>query len=86
MTRALLVLLLCAVTLALGLCTALVQTDNHERAHALSQLQRECEMLEAANAQAETLVSSHLPGQPNRPLSLRPERSGDIRAARTVRE
>jgi hypothetical protein len=66
--RAALVLLLCGLTLVLGLFTAVVQNGNHSRAAELSILQRQWEMCEAANAQARALTDAHLPGVPNLPL------------------
>jgi len=66
--RAALVLLLCGLTLVLGLITAVVQNGNHARAAELSFLQRQWEMREAANAQARALTQAHLPGVPNIPL------------------
>ena len=72
MIRAALVLMLCALTLVLGLFTAVVQNGNHARAAELSSLQRQWEMCEAANAQARALTQAHLPGVPN--MSLDPKR------------
>jgi hypothetical protein len=63
--RASLVLLLCGLTLILGLWTTIVQTQNHSRAAQLSILQRQWEMRDAANAQARTLTEAHLPGGSN---------------------
>jgi len=73
MTRALLAILLSLLTLALGLWTCLVQSSNHERASELAHAQREWEMLDAANAQAEATVSAHVWGMPN-------ERTSESRA------
>jgi hypothetical protein len=81
MTRTLLALGLCALTLALGLWAALIQCDNHARARDLAELQRQCEMIEAANAQAQALVSSHVPGRANRvakPSSKPSERAPEV--------
>lgn len=74
MIRAALVLLLCGLTLVIGLCTTIVQNGNHARAAELAMLQRQWEMLEAANAQARALVASHLPGTPNVPLDPKLQR------------
>lgn len=74
MIRAALVLLLCGLTLVIGLCTTIVQNGNHARAAELSVLQRQWEMLEAANAQARALVASHLPGTANVPLDPKLQR------------
>jgi len=72
--RASLVLLLCGLTLILGLWTTIVQTQNHSRAAELSVLQRHWEMREAANAQARALTQAHLPGVPNLPLDPKRQR------------
>lgn len=74
MIRAALVLLLCALTLVLGLFTTVVQNGNHSRAAELSVLQRQWEMREAANAQARALTQAHLPGVPNMPLDPKRQR------------
>ena len=74
MIRGTLVLLLCGLTLVLGLFTAVVQNGNHARASELSTLQRQLEMCETANAQARALTEAHLPGVPNMPLD--PKRQG----------
>ena len=74
MIRASLVLLLCGLTLILGLWTTIVQTQNHSRAAELSILQRHLEMREAANAQARALTQAHLPGVPNLPLDPKRQR------------
>ncbi|HUR28732.1 MAG TPA: hypothetical protein VM509_11140 [Planctomycetota bacterium] len=71
MIRAALVLLLCGLTLLLGLCTTVVQNGNHARAAELSILQRQWEMCETANAQARALTQAHLPGVANLPLDPR---------------
>jgi hypothetical protein len=54
-----------AMTLLLGLFTCVVQTTNHERAHQLAELQREWEMLEAANAQRAAVAGAHVWGSAN---------------------
>jgi hypothetical protein len=51
-----------------------VQNANHERASELSVLQRQWEMLDAANAQARAVAESHLPGVPNMPLDPKRQR------------
>ena len=80
MIRAALVLLVCALTLVLGLFTAVVQNQNHDRAAELSVLQRQWEMREAANAQARALTEAHLPGVANMPLD--PKRQKRVLAER----
>lgn len=85
MIRAALVLLLCGLTLVLGLWTAVVQNHNHERASELSTLQRQWEMLEAANAQARAMTESHLPGVPNLPLDPKRQRRA-IQERRSLEE
>ncbi len=74
MIRAALVLLLCGLTLILGLSTTIVQNGNHSRAFELSVLQRQWEMCEAANAQGRALTEAHLPGVPNVPLDPKRQR------------
>ncbi|MCE9593909.1 MAG: hypothetical protein K8S98_06930 [Planctomycetes bacterium] len=60
-----------AVALFVSLATAAVQSENHERARRLAEIQRRCEMVEAANVQAQALVRAHVWGEPNRPLAKR---------------
>lgn len=60
MTRAVLCSGLSMLALALGLVTCLVQSANHQRAHDLAELQREIEMLGAANAQMEATAAAHV--------------------------
>jgi len=67
-TRAMLAFGLSALTLCVGLLTCIVQTFNHERAQELARMQRKIAMLQAANAQSDALVSSHVAGVPNQPL------------------
>lgn len=47
--RSMLCAALCACTLALGLATAVVQSQNHERGLELNELKERCSMLEAIN-------------------------------------
>ena len=61
-------LALAAAALVVALLAAAIQSRNHERAQDLALIQRRCEMIEAANAQAATLVRAHVWGQPNAPL------------------
>ena len=82
MIRAALVLMLCGLTLILGLATTVVQTQNHARAAELSILQRRWEMREAANAQTRALTGAHLPAVPNLPLD--PKRQRKSIAERTA--
>ena len=72
--RAQLSLGLCATMAVLGLWTSLVQSENHERADSLSRVQRQWEMVNAANAQARAVVSSHVPGVPNSELAAGAQR------------
>jgi hypothetical protein len=85
-TRSLLALLLCALTLALGLWAALVQSENHARARDLAELQRQCEMIEAANAQAQAVVSAHLPGVPDHTSLAAPSAERDAARAAELAE
>jgi hypothetical protein len=54
---------LASLTLAVGLWTAVVACYNHQRAANLSGLQRELEILRAANDQAEAEAAAHIWGQ-----------------------
>jgi len=90
--RAALVLLLCGLTLVLGLFTTIVQNGNHARAAELAVLQRQWEMREAANAQARALTEAHLPGVPNMPLDpkrqkqeLQQRKASNLASAKAVR-
>ncbi|MCK6448663.1 MAG: hypothetical protein L6Q99_19900 [Planctomycetes bacterium] len=56
------------------LVTAAVQSENHARAKRLADIQRRCEMIEAANVQAQASVRAHVWGEPNRPLAQRGKR------------
>ena len=47
--RSILCAALCAATLALGLATAVVQSNNHARGLELNELKERCSMLEAIN-------------------------------------
>jgi len=62
MTRLAMTVGLGAMTLITGLFTCVVQSSNHERARQLSELQREWEMLEAANEQREAVAGAHVWG------------------------
>lgn len=59
------------VALLVVLVTAAVQSENHARAKRLADIQRRCEMIEAANVQAQATVRAHVWGEPNRPLAQR---------------
>jgi fatty acid/phospholipid biosynthesis enzyme len=72
--RVLLTLVASGLALAAGLATCVVQAHGHARAQALARVQRQCEMIEAANAQAAAIVESHIPGVPN-PSTLDPRRA-----------
>ncbi len=65
MTRVVVTIGLAAMTLITGLFTCVVQSQNHERARQLSELQRDWEMLEAANAQREAIADAHVWGRAN---------------------
>ena len=70
-----------AVMLA-ALVACFVQNSNHARAEELSRMQREWEMVAAANAQMLARVSSHVPGVANDELDAtargRAERGGEL--------
>ncbi len=72
--RAQLSIVLCSLLAVLGLWTCLVQSSNHERAEGLSHVQRQWEMVNAANAQARAVVSSHVPGVANSELAAGAQR------------
>ena len=63
MTRVAMTVGLGAMTLITGLFTCVVQTQNHDRARQLSELQREWEMLEAANQQRAAIAGAHVFGR-----------------------
>ncbi len=65
-----LVATLALASLATALWTCCVQAENHQRARDLARLQREWEMLEAANAQAQARADAHVPGVSNRDLDV----------------
>lgn len=65
MTRVAMTVGLGAMTLITGLFTCVVQTTNHDRARQLAELQREWEMLEAANAQRAAIAGAHVWGASN---------------------
>lgn len=56
---------LCGATLVTGLATCFIQNSCHARAEELSRIQREWEMVAAANAQARAIVSAHVWGVSN---------------------
>jgi len=63
MTRLFLTGGLAALSLTVGLWTAIVASYNHQRAANLSDLQREIEILRAANDQAEAQAAVHVWGR-----------------------
>ena len=78
-TRIALSLSLCATALGVAILACVVQSHNHARAAELSRRQREFEMLDAANAQANVIVSAHVWGVPNGQLDItrsQPRRPG----------
>ena len=82
-TRVWLSVSLSVLAVALGLLACAVQTHNHARAARLASLQREFEMLDAANAQADAMVSAHVWGVSNAELDVTPK--GKAKAARVAR-
>jgi len=62
MTRVVLSIALCVLTLAVGMWTCVVASYNHERAAALARLQRGLEMRRTANAQLESMAAAHVWG------------------------
>jgi hypothetical protein len=65
---------LCAATLALGLATAVVQSNNHARGLELNELKERCSMIEAINGdqaarvrELDTAPAAGDPLTPNRP-------------------
>lgn len=73
---------LSAAVVFAALVACFVQNSNHARAEELSSMQREWEMVAAANAQMRARVSSHVPGVDNDELdatvSGRAERGGEL--------
>ena len=67
---------LCAATVLVGLAVCCLQSECHSRARRLAELQRECELLEAANTQAQAMASAHVWGEAN-PGDLKLEGSWD---------
>ncbi len=61
---------LALTVVATALWTCCVQAENHQRARDLARLQRDWEMLEAANAQAQARADAHVPGVSNRDLDV----------------
>ena len=69
MTRALLCATLSALTLLLGILTALVQSQNRESALELNALKEECSMLEAINGdRAEQILAKDYGPIPRAPV------------------
>ena len=62
MTRSASTLLVCGMTLLVGLATSILQAENHERARRLAEGQRRVEMLEAEVAELRILTEAHVPG------------------------
>ena len=52
-------------TMAVGLFVCCLQSRNHARARRLAELQRECELIEAANTQDEAVANAHVWGESN---------------------
>jgi predicted histidine transporter YuiF (NhaC family) len=75
-TRSTLALALSALTLCVGLLACVLQSFNHARAQELARTQRKIEMLQAANAQADALVSAHVAGVPNQVPVARKQKGG----------
>ena len=73
MTHAALAVGLGAMTLIVGLFACAIESGNHDRGRRLAELQRELEMLEAANAQSTAVVSAHVWGRPNDAPDVPPE-------------
>ena len=69
-TRAVLSVALSAASVALALWACYVQSLNHSRAQELARIQREWEMLSAANAQMAAVVSAHVWGVANHDLDV----------------
>lgn len=59
MTRVILCLSLSLLTLALGLWTAGLQSENYERGRALNDLKERCSMLEAINGDQAAQILDH---------------------------
>jgi type II secretory pathway component PulJ len=75
-SRLALALVLSAATVLVGLAACCLQSECHARARRLAALQRECELLEAANTQAQAIASAHVYGEAN-PRDLTLEGSWD---------
>lgn len=74
--RLVLTLSLSAAIVLVGLAACCLQSECHARARRLATLQRECELLEAANTQAQAIASAHVWGESN-PRDLTLEGSWD---------
>lgn len=69
MTRAILCVVLSVLALALGLFTALIQSENRERGLALNALKEECGMIEAINGdRAEQILAKDFGPLPRLPI------------------
>ena len=62
-------LAMCGGTLLVGLYVCCLQSENYDRARQLAELQRECELVEAANTQDAAVARAHVSGEPN-PVNL----------------
>lgn len=82
MTRTALCVTLGTLALVVGLVTCVVQSSNHARARRLAELQRQWEMLDAANAQSEATAAAHVWGRRNEELT---DAGGDSASARELR-
>jgi len=72
-TRAVLSLSLCALSLALGLVCTFLQSSNYARADALDRLKRRCDLIEAGNEGIEAKIIA-------RDFELERERDGETPA------
>ncbi|MCC6406061.1 MAG: hypothetical protein IT453_02765 [Planctomycetes bacterium] len=71
MTRPIFAWVFGASALLVTLVTSAIQSENHARANRLAEIQRRCEMVEAANVQAQAMARAHVWGEPNQPLAKR---------------
>lgn len=69
-------LVMCAGALLVGLYVCCLQSNNYDRARRLAELQRQCELIEAANTQDEAVARAHVWGEVN-PDDLTDRRGGE---------
>ena len=62
-------LAMCGGALLVGLYVCCLQSENYDRARQLAELQRECELIEAANTQDAAVARAHVWGEAN-PVNL----------------